>query len=316
MNVEKIAITGGAGYIGSNFAKLLLERGYDITIFDKISVDHAKRIYDIRDKITYKTLDLKNIKLLKDELKNIDLVAHFAASADIALGKTKTDIDLNDGIIATYNVLESMRVNKIKKIIFPSSSTIYGNFSKIPTPEDTGMLFPTSLYGASKLAGEALISSFCHLFEMKSWIFRFGNVIGKDMSRGVIKDFISKLKKNPNELIILGNGLQEKDFIHIDDCLEGILFALEKSNEIINVFNLGTGTTTSVNKIAKRIIEKMELKNVNIEYTGGESGWPGDAPKVHYDITKMKRIGWNPKLLSDEAVELSIIQVLKNESKK
>ncbi len=314
--MEKIAITGGAGYIGSNLAKLLLERGYNVTIFDKVPANQAKRIYDIRDKISYKTLDLKNIELLKDELKNVDLVAHFAASADIALGKTKTDIDLNDGIIATYNVLEAMRVNKIKKIIFPSSSTIYGNFSKIPTPEDTGMLFPTSLYGASKLSGEALISSFCHLFEMKSWIFRFGNVIGKDMARGVIKDFINKLEKNPNKLIILGNGLQEKDFIHIDDCLEGILFALEKSNEIINVFNLGTGVTTSVNKIAKRIIEKMELKNVDIEYTGGESGWLGDAPKVHYDITKMKRIGWNPKLLSDDAVELAITQVLKNESKK
>lgn len=313
--MEKIAITGGAGYIGSNFAKLLLERGYKVTIFDKVSLDQAKRIHTIRDKIDYKSIDLTNIELLKEELKNVNLVAHFAASADIALGKTKTDVDLNNGIIATYNVLETMRINKIKKIIFPSSSTIYGNFSKIPTSEDVGMLFPTSLYGASKLAGEAMISSFCHLFGMKSWIFRFGNIIGKDMTRGVIKDFINKLKKNPNKLIILGNGLQEKDFIHIDDCLEAILLTLEKSNEIINVFNLGTGTTTSVNKIAKMIIERMELKNVNLEYTGGESGWPGDAPKVHYDITKIKKIGWNPKLVSDEAVELAITQVLENESK-
>ena len=312
--MKKILITGGAGYIGSNLTKLLLEKGNKVTIFDKLPVEQAHRIHTIRDKINYRCIDLKNFELLKKELKNVDLVAHFAASADIALGKNKTDVDLNDGIIATYNVLESMRINKIKKIIFSSSSAIYGNFSKIPTPEDAGMLFPMSLYGASKLAGEAMISAYCYLFGMKSWIFRFGNIVGEDMARGVIKDFIKKLKNNPKELVILGNGLQEKDFIHIDDCLDGILFAIQKSNETINVFNLSTGTTTSVNKIAKMVIENMGLKNVKLEYTGGESGWPGDAPTVHYDITRLNNIGWKPKLLSDEAVELSITQVLKYEN--
>lgn len=302
----KFAITGGTGFIGSNLAKRLLREGHDVTIFDRISLREAKRLQSVINQIQYVQIDLENLEQLKDKLKYFDVVAHFSASADIALGRTKTDVDLKQGTIVTYNVLEAMRINGIKKIIFPSSSAVYGEPAKIPTSEDTGLLFPTSLYGASKLASEALISAFCHLFDMNSWIFRFGNVVGSDMTRGVIRDFIHKLKNNSTQLEILGDGLQQKDFIHIDDCLSGILFALKNSSEKVNVFNLSSGTTTSVNKIAHMIIEELDLKNVNLIYTGGKSGWPGDAPIVHYDIAKMKKLGWEPQFLSDEAVRLSI----------
>ena len=309
----KFVITGGSGFIGSNLAKRLVKENHIVTIFDLVPQNDAKRIQSIINKIDYQVTDISNFETLKNQLKGFDVVAHFAASADIALGRTKTDVDLKQGIINTYNVLEVMRINNIKKIIFPSSSTIYGKPIKIPTTEDTGMLFPTSLYGASKLACEGMISAFCHLFQMKSWIFRFGNVVGSDMTRGVIKDFILKLRHNPNELEILGNGLQKKDFIYIDDCLDGISYAFKNSDDVVNVFNLSSGTTTTVNDIATMILEEMNLENVKITYTGGNSGWPGDSPIVHYDITKIKKIGWKPKYLSDDAIKLAINQTLKDE---
>lgn len=312
----RFAITGGAGFIGSNLVRRLVKEGHTVSVFDLVSRDSAARLKSVIDKIDYKTLDLLEFERVKSELKGFDVIAHFAASADIALGLTKTDVDLKHGILATYNVLESMRINGLDKIIFPSSSAIYGKFIKIPTTEDTGMLFPTSLYGASKLSAEALISAFCHLFHMKSWIFRFGNVVGQDMTRGVIKDFIRKLRQNPKELEILGNGLQQKDFIHIDDCIDGILFAFKNSNDAVNVFNLGSGETTSVNTIAKTVIKEMKLENVNFRYTGGESGWPGDAPIVHYDITKIKKLGWKPKFSSELAVLSAIKNTLENETSK
>lgn len=309
----KFVITGGTGFIGSNLAKRLLKDGNEVTIFDRIDPKDAKRLHSVMNEINYLQIDLENSEQLKDELKNFDVVAHFSASADIALGRTKTDVDLKQGTIVAYNILEAMRINSIKQIIFPSSSAVYGEPAKIPTTEDTGLLFPTSLYGASKLACEGLISAFCHLFGMKSWIFRFGNIVGSDMTRGVIRDFIRKLRNDSDKLEILGNGLQQKDFIHIDDCLSGILFAFENSKDKVNVFNLSSGTTTSVNKIAEMIMEELNLKNVKLVYTGGESGWPGDAPIVHYDITKIKKLGWKPLFLSDEAIKLAIKGTIQNE---
>jgi len=306
----KFLITGGGGYLGANLAKVLVEQGHQVTIFDLKLLREAYRLKSIKKKIIYKSIDLKNFKELKKELKNFDVVAHFAASADIALGRTKTDVDLKEGIIATYNVLECMRQNNIKKIIYSSSSAVYGNSSIIPTPENAGPFLPISLYGASKLSGEALISAYCNLFRMKSWIFRFVSVVGRDMERGVIKDFIKKLRKNPKKLKILGDGHQKKDFIHIEDWLNAILFVFKNVDEQVNVFNIGSGTTTIVNKIAKMVTNLMKLKNVQYSYSGGKSGWLGDAPVVHYDITKIKNLGWHPKFSSDEAVKLAIIDML------
>lgn len=310
--MDHFLITGGAGYIGSNLAKFLLKKGNKITIFDKLPIDTIPRLHPIKNEVNYIQLDIKNLKTLKQKMKNFDVIAHFAASTDIALGKQNTEVDFQEGIITTFNILEAMKDFEIKKIIFPSSSTIYGNFSKIPTPEDAGLLFPTSLYGAAKLSSEALISAYCHLFDMQSWIFRFGNVVGLDMTRGVIIDFVEKLTNNSQTLKILGDGKQRKDFIYIDDCLEGILFGFENSKDIINVFNLGTGETTEVNEIAKKTVSKMNLKEVKFSYTGGKSGWQGDAPLVHYDISKIKKLGWNPKYNSDKAVETAIDWTVKN----
>jgi len=306
----RFVVTAGSGFVGSNLIKKLLKKGYDVTVYDSKPKESAFRLKPIIDKIKYQNLDLENLEILKKELKGYDVVVHFAASANTKIGKKKTDLDLKQGTIVTYNILEAMRVNKIKKIIFSSSSNIYGNPIKIPTPEDTGMLFPVSLYGAAKLASEGLISSFCHLFDMQSWIFRFGYVVGPDMTRGAIKDFIQKLNHNSGELEILGNGLQQRDIIFIDDCIDGILFSLENSNDIINVFNLGSGTTITINDIAKMIIKEMDLKNTKIKYTGGKEGWSGDIPVVHFDISKIKKLGWHPKLNAKMAVKLVVKESL------
>jgi len=307
----KIAITGGSGFIGSNFVKRLLKDNHEVTVFDSKTKDTANRLVSVIDQIEYNVTDLENLEYLKQELKNFDVVAHFYASANTAIGIAQTDIDLKKSIIATYNILEAMRTNKIKKIIFTSSPAIYGNPAKIPTTEDTGMLFPISLYGAAKLSSEGLISAFCHLFEMKAWIFRLGNVVGIDMTRGVIKDFIKKLKQNPNELEILGNGTQQKDIILLDDCIDGILFAFTNSNDIINIFNLSSGTTISINEIAKIVQQEMNLKNVKTTHKGGNTGWQGDVPIVHYDITKIRKLGWKPKYDSEMAVRLTVKGSLK-----
>lgn len=305
-----VAVIGGAGFLGSNLTKKFIQNGHQVTVFDKISFNDAKRLSQIKKNFTFVSLDVTNFDLIQNALTNFDVVAHFSASADIALGLNNTFTDIKEGTIATYNVLESMRLNNIKKIIFPSSSTVYGNPSKIPTTEDTGLLFPISLYGASKLSSEGLISAYCHLFGLQSWIFRLGNVVGSDMTRGVIKDFISKLTNNPQKLEVLGNGLQQKDFVYIDDFLNAVLYCFSASKEKINVFNLSSGTTIDVNKITKMVIEEMNLKNVQISYTGGNSGWPGDSPIVHYDISKIKNIGWAPNYNSEQAVRLSIKQTL------
>ena len=306
-------VTGGAGFIGSNLVKNLVKNNYKVTVIDKIDKEKAVRLKPIMNNISYKTVDVKNFNKLVDVFSDFDVVAHFSASADIALGKSNTKIDFEEGIVTTFNVLEAIKESKCKKIVFPSSSTIYGNFTKIPTPEDAGLLFPTSLYGAAKLSSEALISAYCHLFGIKSWIFRFGNVVGGDMTRGVIMDFIKKLKANPRQLEILGDGSQKKDFIYVDDCVDAMMFAFNNSTETVNVFNLGTGMTTSVNKIAEMVTEEMKLFNVKFTYTGGKSGWPGDAPLVLYDISKIKKLGWNPHLTSDEAVRLAIKNTIKNQ---
>jgi len=302
----KFALTGGSGFIGSYLAKRLVKENHDVTILDQKKLNSKKRLESILDKIDIIDLDFDNLEKVKKELKNFDVVAHFAANASTQSGLQKTDVDLKQGIISTYNILEAMRINNIKKIIFPSAPAIYGMPSKLPTPEDAGMLLPISLYGAAKLASEGMISAFCNLFNIKSWIFRLGNVVGPDMNKGVIKDFIQKLKKDPHNLEIFGDGEQQKDVIYVDDCIEGILFLFNNSNDVVNVFNLSSGTTITVKKIAEIIQREMNLENVKVNFTGGKVGWLGDVPLINYDVSKAKKFGWKSKYNAEEAIKLAV----------
>lgn len=316
--MSKFIITGGAGYIGSHISQRLLKDGHAVKIIDKVSPEKATRLKSIihHKKLQYLNLDLSNRKSLVSEFAGYDAVVHLAANLDIRRGTEKTDLDLRQGLMLTYNVLEAMRSSGIRKIIFPSSSTIYGHASQTPTPEEAGMLFPISFYGASKLSSEALISAFCHLYDMQSWIFRFGTIIGNHMERGVIYDLINKLKKNQIELEVLGDGEQTKDYINIDDCIEGILHVYNNTNQKINVFNLSSGTVITVKKIVQMILEEMNLPNVKVKYIGGpvgwqEEGWAGNVKSFQYDISKIKKTGWHPKLSSHEAVRQAIKETIK-----
>ena len=299
-------------------SRLLID-GNEVRVIDKIPLDQAIRLKSVSNnkKFSYYQRDLSRVETLESDFRGFDAVVHFAASADISLGQKNTDLDLKQGTIVTWKVLEAMRLCNIKRIIFSSSSTVYGFPIKVPTTEDTGMMFPASLYGASKLASEGLISAFCYLYDIKCWIFRFGNVIGNDTARGVIFDLIHKLKKNQDDLEVLGNGEQVKDYINIDDCIDAILHSFSKTSEKINVFNLSSGTILSVKDVVKIILEEMKLKNTRIKYTGGPQGWggggwAGDVKIVHYDISKLKKIGWSPKFSSADAVRLAVKGTIEN----
>lgn len=309
----KYFVSGGAGFIGSHIVDRLINTDY-ITVFDNLSSGKSEFIKHHLGKndLRFIEADLLDLEVLKKVIKDHDVVFHMAANPAVMAGIEDTSLDLKQGTIATYNVLEAMRINGIRKIVFASSSTVYGETPIRPVPEDYGPLRPISLYGASKLASEGLITAFCHIFKMQAWIFRFANVVGTRATHGVIFDFVKKLKKNKRWLEILGDGTQEKPYLHVGDCVEGLLYGLLHSNSEVNVFNLGTQTSTRVDKIAAILSNEMGLKNLKFKYTGENRGWPGDVPQVRFDTLKMEKLGWKPKYSSDEAVRQAIRDILKN----
>jgi UDP-glucose 4-epimerase len=304
-------VTGGAGFIGSHLVDRLIEAGHAVTVFDNLSSGRAEFLKHHTKNLTFVQSDLLDLPSVIASLSNHDVVFHLAANPDARLGIEHTDLDLNQETIATYNVLEAMRKNGVKKIVFSSSGTIYGETPVIPLAEDYGPVLPISLYGAGKVASEGLISAFCHTFGMQGWIFRFANVIGDRGTHGVIFDFIHKLKKNPHELEVLGDGTQEKPYIHVQECIDGILFGSEHSHDKVNVFNLGCDSSTDVTTIAGMVIAAMKLKDVKIRYTGGDRGWPGDVPQVRFNCDKINALGWRAQSTSDEAVRITVNALVK-----
>ncbi|MFC2002719.1 NAD-dependent epimerase/dehydratase family protein [Chloroflexota bacterium] len=304
-------VTGGAGFIGSHLVDRLLTDGNSVTVYDNLSSGKIENIEHLQGEATFQFIqaDLLDSDALKEAMKGHELVYHFGANTDIPGGNRITDLDLKNDTIATYNVLKAMKQNKIEKIIFPSSSAIYGD-QPSALSESIGPCLPVSLYGAGKLACEGLISSFCHLFNLQAWIFRFGNVLGARMGHGVIVDFINKLRENPKKLEVLGDGNQEKNYFLVEDCLDGILFAFHSCDNPCEVFNLGCESTIKVTAIARIVIEEMGLTDVNISYSGGKRGWPGDMPSVIYDMGKMKRMGWEAGYTSSEAIRMATRRLL------
>ena len=309
----KALVTGGAGFIGSHLVDRLMEGKNDVTVFDNLSSGRKEFIkhHLNEDSFEFIQADLLDLEAVKEAMKGHDSIFHLAANPEAMLGIEDTQLDLKQETIATYNVLESMRINKIKKIVFSSSGTIYGETPVIPLSEDYGPVLPISLYGAGKVASEGLISAFCSIFDMQAWIFRFANIVGERGTHGVIFDFINKLKKNPRELEILGDGTQEKPYLYVKDCVEGILFGLENSNERVNVFTLGCDSSTDVTTIANMVVEEMDLKNVRFKYTGGDRGWPGDVPQVRFNCERINKLGWAARHTSNEAVRLAVKVLVK-----
>jgi UDP-glucose 4-epimerase len=307
----KYFVTGGAGFIGSHLVDRLVQQG-DVTVYDNLSSGRKEFVSHHLSKPVFSFIqaDLLDLHRLSHKIAGHDLVFHLAANPDARLGIADTSLDLKQETLATYNVLEAMRLNGIKEIVFSSSGTIYGETPVIPLPEEYGPALPISLYGAGKLASEALITAFCHTFDMRCWIFRFANVVGKRGTHGVIFDFIHKLKRDPNRLEILGDGTQEKPYVSVEDCVKGMLFGYRNSSDRVNLFNLGCASTSKVGSIARMVIEEMGLENVDLKYTGGDRGWPGDVPQVRLSADKMKKLGWKSKHTSDEAVRRAIISMI------
>ncbi len=311
---NKIIVTGGAGFIGSHIIDRLLLRGDEVIVIDNLSsgkMDFLKEHVEKPD-FEFIRLDLLDLEELKASLKDADAVFHLAANPDVRLGASDTRVHLEQNIIATYNLLEAMRINKIRNILFTSTSTVYGEATLIPTPEEYGPLVPISLYGASKLACEALITSYCSTFDMNSWLFRFANIVGPRGTHGIIVDFINKLRKNPGSLEILGDGKQRKSYLHVYDCVAAILFAMEKSNEMVNIFNIGSEDTINATEIGEIIVEEMGLEDVDFNYTGGSRGWKGDVPRMMLSIDRIRSLGWKPVYNSEKSVRDAARSLLNN----
>ena len=305
-------VTGGAGFIGSHLVDRLMKKGEKVTVYDNLASGRKENIGHHIGKENFRFLeaDLLDFETLKEAMKGHEIIWHLGANTDIPTGNKVTDLDLKNCTIATHNVLEAMKENNIEKLLFTSSACVYGDAPPIALSETFGPLLPISLYGAGKLACEGLISSYCHLFGIKALIFRFANVVGTRMGHGVIFDFIQKLRKSPKELEILGDGKQEKPFFLVEDCIEGMLRAFQNSNSPCDVFNLGCDSFTSVTKVAQIVAKEMDLNDVRFKYTGGKRGWPGDVPVVHFNVEKVKKLGWQARHSSDEAVRIAVQRLL------
>lgn len=314
-DIKKVFVTGGAGFIGSHVVEMLLADGKLVVCYDNLSSGKVKWIkphFKNKNFIFHKA-DLLDQNNLKKSLKGSDLVWHLAANTDIPNGFFKTDLDLKNCVIGTRNVLEAMRLNRIKEIIFSSTGAIYGETGKIPFSETNGPLLPISLYAAGKLSCESFISAYCYLYGLNGWMFRFGNVLGARMGHGVINDFIVKLRKNSKELTILGDGKQAKNYFLVEECVKGMDFVYKNANfskQPCDIFNLGTDSRTGVVEIADIICKEMKLQGVKYNFTGGKRGWPGDQPQVFLAEDKVKKLGWYPIKSSSEAVRIATRRML------
>lgn len=310
-NKTRYFVTGGAGFIGSHLVDRLAGTG-PVTVYDNLSSGKRKfiRQHLAGADFQFVQADLLDLTTLREAMRGHDVVFHLAANPEVREGTRDTALDLEQGTVVTHRVLEAMRLNGIRQIVFASSSVVYGDTPDKPIPEDYGPLQPISLYGASKLAGEGLVTAFAHLFDMRAWIFRFANIVGPRATHGVILDFFNKLKKNPMELEVLGDGRQQKPYLHVSDCVDGFLCAYQKATGLVNVFNLGGPTTTRVADIARLVVAATGLSGVNVRYTGGERGWRGDVPQVRFDTACLEALGWRPKHTSDEAVGRAVREIL------
>lgn len=308
----KVFVTGGAGFIGSNLVAALLARGCEVTAYDNLSLGRRKwvaaHLADARFRLV--VADLLDPHALREALVGHDMVFHLAANSDISFREDVVDVDLRQGTLATFRLLDTMRQVGVPAVVFASTSAVFGEAREMPTAESYGPALPISLYGASKLACEGLMSAFAHLAGMRVRIFRFGNVVGRNGTHGVVVDFIRKLRRDPTTLEILGDGRQAKPYLHVDDCVEGMLFGVEHAPDQVNVYNLACPGATEVKRIADMVVEAMGLNAVEYRFTGEDRGWPGDVPQVRLETAALKALGWEAQYSSDEAMAKGIQELL------
>lgn len=309
---SRLIVTGCAGFIGSNLVDRLLADGYEVVGVDNLSTGQRRFLDGALANSNFRLIeaDLIDLDALKRTFAGGEVVFHLAANADVRFGTEHPRKDLEQNTIVTYNVLEAMRANGIKKIAFSSTGSVYGESPVVPTPEDGPFPIQTSLYGASKAACEGLITAYCEGFGFQSWIFRFVSILGERYTHGHVFDFYHKLKADPSRLPVLGNGKQRKSYLYVQDCIDAILLAVGKATDKVNIFNLGVDGYCEVNDSIGWICDALGV-TPKLEYLGGDRGWIGDNPFIFLETKKIQSLGWKPKLGIREGV-LKTVEYLRN----
>ena len=309
----KFFVTGAAGFIGSNLVDRLLADGHEVVGYDNFSTGMPKFLEEAGDNPRFQLVeqDVLTSTAFADAITGCDFVFHFAANADVRFGTEHPRRDLEQNTIATYNVLEAMRTNGISRIAFSSTGSVYGEATVIPTPENAPFPIQTSLYAASKLAGEGLIAAYCEGFGFQAHIFRFVSILGERYTHGHVFDFVKKLKQNPTELPVLGNGKQRKSYLYVQDCIDAMLLAIEQAKDKVNVFNLGVDADCQVLDSVGWITEHLGVKP-RIELTGGDRGWIGENPFIFLDTTKIQALGWKPKYTIQQGIIRTVDYLVSN----
>ncbi len=305
--MSRYLVTGGAGFIGSNLVDRLLADRHEVTAYDNLSTGQIDFLKTARWSANFRLVegDMLDLEKLTAIAKGHDFVFHFAANADVRSGTEHPRRDLEQNTIATYNVLEAMRANGIKEIGFSSTGSIYGEAKVVPTPEHCPFPIQTSLYGASKLAGEGLIAAYAAGFGFRAFIFRFVSILGERYSHGHVFDFYRQLTTHPGHIKVLGNGKQRKSYLYVQDCMDAICTVIAKASEPVNIYNLGTEEYCEVNDSLGWICQKLGVTPER-QYSGGDRGWIGDNPFIFLDTAKVRSLGWKPKLSIREGIEKTV----------
>ena len=321
----RVLVTGGAGFIGSHIVDRLIERDDEVLALDNLtsgSLDNLKKA-SVSKRFNLIQSDLKNFEgFTGGSLSGVSVVYHFAANPEVRVGETDPALHFNENLLATFRLLEGMRKSeRARTIVFASTSTVYGEPTTLPTPENYGPMLPISTYGASKLGCESLISSYSYTHGIRGLILRMGNCVGERSGHGVLHDFISKLEKNPTELEILGDGSQNKSYVHVDDCVTAILLASDKfsgTGTRVEAYNLSSPDQVSVRRIAEIVLEEMGLRATKLCFTGGVDGgrgWMGDVKVMHLSVDKLMSLGWRPRLNSEKAIRRAMLELVGKQPK-
>jgi UDP-glucose 4-epimerase len=312
--VRRYFLVGGAGFLGSHFADRLLADGEEVTVFDNFSSGRDWHLEHHRDEPRLRVVsgDAKDLTALSEAMGGHEVVIHLASNPDIARAATEPAIDFDQGTLLTHHVVEAMRVTSTPRVLYASGSGVYGDIGETEADEDFGPLEPISTYGASKLAGEALICAYSHMFDLRGCAFRFGNVVGARQTHGVGFDFLRGLLDDPQRLRILGDGSQSKSYIHVDDVIDAVLTALAATEQRFRAYNVATGDYMTVAEIADLAVECVGLEpgSVAYEYAGGDRGWKGDVPVVRLDTSRIRSLGWQNRMGSREALRDSMLAML------
>jgi UDP-glucose 4-epimerase len=313
INVRRALVTGAAGFIGSHLVDGLLGAGVEVVGYDNLSTGMLEFLALAREHPAFTLIegDVLEERKLKHAMSGSDVIFHLAANADVRHGLDHPRKDLEQNTVATFTVLEAMRANGINNIVFASTGSIYGEATIVPTPEDAPFPVQTSLYGASKLAGEGLIAAYCEGFQMRSWIFRFVSILGERYTHGHVFDFYQQLRMDPSRLRVLGDGHQRKSYLYVQDCIDAMFHAIMHARNRVNVFNIGTNEYCEVNDSIRWITSHLGLAP-KLEYTGGKRGWIGDNPLIFLDTARICTLGWHPKLTIRDGIERTVTWLTSN----